>query len=112
MIYYLLSKEDYVMSVRYNEDFKKEVVKAYMAGNKSISRLSSTSILPKAQSAVLRQINSLETELGSKLFNRSTRSVSLTPAGISFPDDAKGKVTLILDYNAGFSFTIFCTSSE
>ena len=23
------------MSVRYNEDFKKEVVKAYMAGNKS-----------------------------------------------------------------------------
>lgn len=28
------------MSVRYNEDFKKEVVKAYMVGNKSISRLS------------------------------------------------------------------------
>ena len=27
------------MSVRYNEDFKKEVVKAYMAGDKSISQL-------------------------------------------------------------------------
>ena len=27
------------MSVRYSEDFKKEVVKAYMAGNKSIPRL-------------------------------------------------------------------------
>lgn len=27
------------MSVRYNEDFKKEVVKAYMAGNKSIPQI-------------------------------------------------------------------------
>ncbi len=27
------------MSVRYSEDFKKEVVKAYMAGNKSIPQL-------------------------------------------------------------------------
>ena len=27
------------MSVRYSEDFKKEVVKAYMAGNKSIPRI-------------------------------------------------------------------------
>lgn len=40
MIYYLLSKEDYVLSVRYNEDFKKEVVKAYRIGDKSISQLS------------------------------------------------------------------------
>ncbi|MBQ6815520.1 MAG: helix-turn-helix domain-containing protein [Lachnospiraceae bacterium] len=28
------------MSVRYNEDFKKEVVKAYMAGDRSLVRLS------------------------------------------------------------------------
>lgn len=28
------------MSIRYSEDFKKEVVKAYMAGDKSISQLS------------------------------------------------------------------------
>lgn len=41
------------------------------------------------QSAVSRQINSLEEELGTKLFHRSTRTVSLTPAGISFLDDAK-----------------------
>lgn len=41
------------------------------------------------QSAVSRQINSLEEELGTKLFQRSTRTVSLTPAGISFLDDAK-----------------------
>lgn len=46
-------------------------------------------VLNITQSAVSRQINSLEEELGSKLFNRSTRSVSLTPAGISFLDDAK-----------------------
>lgn len=27
------------MSIRYSEDFKKEVVKAYMAGNKSIAQI-------------------------------------------------------------------------
>lgn len=50
-------------------------------------------VLNITQSAVSRQINSLETELGTKLFNRSTRSVSLTPAGISFLDDAKDVLT-------------------
>lgn len=46
-------------------------------------------VLNITQSAVSRQINSLENELGTKLFQRSTRNVSLTPAGISFLDDAK-----------------------
>jgi DNA-binding transcriptional LysR family regulator len=41
------------------------------------------------QSAVSRQIRSLEDELGTKLLHRSTRSVALTPAGISFLNDAK-----------------------
>lgn len=41
------------------------------------------------QSAVSRQIHALEEELGTKLFIRSTRTVSLTPAGLSFFDDAK-----------------------
>lgn len=46
-------------------------------------------VLNITQSAVSRQIHSLEAELETKLFNRSTRTVSLTPAGISFLDDAK-----------------------
>ncbi|MDO4305532.1 MAG: LysR family transcriptional regulator [Eubacteriales bacterium] len=46
-------------------------------------------VLNITQSAVSRQINSLEEELGTRLFQRSTRTVSLTPAGISFLDDAK-----------------------
>jgi DNA-binding transcriptional LysR family regulator len=41
------------------------------------------------QSAVSRQIRSLEEELGTKLLHRSTRTVALTPAGISFLNDAK-----------------------
>jgi DNA-binding transcriptional LysR family regulator len=41
------------------------------------------------QSAVSRQIRSLEEELGTKLLHRSTRTVVLTPAGISFLSDAK-----------------------
>ena len=46
-------------------------------------------ILNITQSAVSRQINSLETELGTKLLHRSTRTVTLTPAGIGFLNDAK-----------------------
>lgn len=46
-------------------------------------------VLNVTQSAVSRQINSLENELGVRLFTRSTRTVSLTPAGISFLEDTK-----------------------
>jgi DNA-binding transcriptional LysR family regulator len=41
------------------------------------------------QSAVSRQIRSLEEELDTQLLHRSTRTVALTPAGISFLNDAK-----------------------
>lgn len=46
-------------------------------------------VLNITQSAVSRQIHSLENELGTKLLHRSTRTVTLTPVGISFLDDAK-----------------------
>ncbi len=46
-------------------------------------------ILKITQSAVSRQIHSLEDELGTKLLHRTTRTVTLTPAGISFLEDAK-----------------------
>ena len=41
------------------------------------------------QSAVSRQIHALEDELGAKLLHRTTRTVTLTPAGVSFLVDAK-----------------------
>lgn len=41
------------------------------------------------QPAVTHQINSLENELGVKLFKRTTRSVSLTTDGFRFLSDAK-----------------------
>lgn len=41
------------------------------------------------QSAVSRQIHSLEEELNSKLFYRTTKTVSLTPDGIIFLEHAK-----------------------
>lgn len=41
------------------------------------------------QPAVTQQIHSLEDELGTRLFNRTTRSVTLTQEGILFLNDAK-----------------------
>ncbi len=50
--------------------------------------------LSLSQPAVSRQIQSLETELNAKLFNRTTRSVSLTPVGFQFWDDAQQMLSL------------------
>lgn len=49
-------------------------------------------ILNITQSAVSRQIHSLEEELGTKLLYRTTRTVTLTPAGLSFLEDAKSVI--------------------
>ena len=61
-----------------------------VAENLSFAR--AAEVLNMTQSAVSRQISSLENELGASLFHRSTRTVSLSPAGISFLDDAKDVV--------------------
>lgn len=46
------------------------------------------------QPSVTHQIHSLETELGVKLFNRTTRNVEITSAGKSFLVDAAGMVQI------------------
>lgn len=49
-------------------------------------------ILNITQSAVSRQVHALEDELGTQLLRRTTRTVTLTPAGISFLEDAKSVI--------------------
>lgn len=66
-----------------------------VAENLSFAR--AAEILNLTQSAVSRQIHSLEEELGTTLLRRSTRMVALTPAGTIFLNDAKeivGKLQL------------------
>ena len=72
------------------------------------------------QPAVTHQINALETELNTKLFNRTTRTVELTPAGWNFIRDAHTILDLMhaaksrLSDNSGeqyIPFTIGCPSS-
>ena len=60
------------MSVRYIEDFKKEVVKAYMAGNKSIPRLAIDYNV--AKSSVSKWVNEYKEE---GLYTTSTTSESV-----------------------------------
>ena len=42
-----------------------------------------------SQTAVSLQIQTLEEELGVRLFNRTNRRVELTPAGRTFQEDAR-----------------------
>lgn len=59
----------------------------YVAENLNFAR--AAELLNITQSAVSRQIHALEEELGASLFHRTTRTVTLTPAGLSFLEDAK-----------------------
>lgn len=56
-----------------------------------------------SQPAVTHQIQSLETELGVKLFNRSTRTVELTLEGQAFLDDARSILRISERAKAKFS---------
>ena len=59
------------MSVRYSEDFKKEVVKAYMAGDKSIPQLAVE--VNVAKSSVSKGVNEYKEEC---LYTTSTTTES------------------------------------
>ena len=59
------------MSVRYNEDFKKEVVKAYMAGNKSTVQIAADYNI--AKSTVSQWVNQYKEEC---LYTTNTSSES------------------------------------
>ncbi len=64
-------------------------LKSFIQVAENLNFARAAEILKITQSAVSRQIHSLEDELGTKLLHRTTRTVSLTPAGISFLEDAK-----------------------
>lgn len=54
----------------------------------TLNYMKTSEALGLTQPAVTKQIQSLETELGCKLFNRTTRSVTLTKVGTAFLSDA------------------------
>ncbi len=54
----------------------------HIAQNRSFSQAANALFV--SQSAVTQQINALEKELNFRLFDRSTKSVQLTPAGEVF----------------------------
>lgn len=64
-------------------------LKSFIQVAENLNFARAAEILNITQSAVSRQIHSLEEELGTKLLHRTTRTVTLTPAGISFLEDAK-----------------------
>lgn len=53
-----------------------------------------------SQSTLSRQISAIEEEVGAKLFNRNTHTVSLTMAGEKFLKDA---TAMVLSYNRGIA---------
>lgn len=67
-------------------------LKSFIQVAENLNFARAAEILNITQSAVSRQIHSLEEELGTRLLHRTTRTVTLTPAGISFLEDAKNVV--------------------
>ncbi len=65
--------------------------------------------LNMTQPGVSRQIQSLETELGERLFARSTRSVALTEIGTKFLQDAKSMLNTY--YHSKKMFSAFKSES-
>lgn len=65
-----------------------EQLKCFVLVAKNLNFAKAAEALFITQPAVTKQINSLEKELGAKLFIRTTRHVELTPAGMIFYEDA------------------------
>ena len=67
-------------------------LKSFIQVAENLNFARAAEILKITQSAVSRQIHALEDELGTKLLHRTTRTVTLTPEGISFLEDAKNVI--------------------
>ena len=63
-------------------------LECFLAVSENLNFARAAEQLHITQPAVTHQIHSLETELNTRLFVRTTRSVELTPAGFAFISDA------------------------
>lgn len=70
-----------------------EQIKCFILVAKNLNFARAAEALFITQPAVTKQINSLEKELETKLFTRTTRHVELTPAGMIFYEDANELLT-------------------
>lgn len=70
-------------------------LECFMHLSESLNFSTTAQIMYQSQPAVSSQIKSLENELGLELFQRTKRSVSLTPAGESFYKDIKEILELL-----------------
>lgn len=64
-------------------------LKSFVSVAENLSFARAAELLNITQSAVSRQVHGLEAELGTKLFDRTTRTVVLTDDGIMFLEHAK-----------------------
>ena len=64
-------------------------LKYFLSAAKHLSFSETAKEFYMTQPAISHQISDLEQELGTKLFNRTARGVSLTKSGEIFLDDAK-----------------------
>lgn len=65
-------------------------LEAFLAVADTLSFARASERVNVTQPAVTQQIHALENELGVRLFNRSTHSVTLTDEGLMFINDARG----------------------
>ena len=70
-------------------------LKSFIQVAENLNFARAAEILNITQSAVSRQIHSLEEELNAQLFKRTTRSVEITQEGLIFLNDAKNVLNII-----------------